>query len=236
VAENVRTIVSALSQTRSHLDPTAYAGWPSGDPALDDRTAQYFVMAGYDLARSNCQTFFDKNRLLRSETSFAKDTLVALGTAAGTIAGLAGATAQVLTAVLGTTGIVPVGIDNFNKTFLNSEIADSVQPMVRTGMEQYRKANPAANATPLTAVDMVRGHAELCTLGSMLDMTRAALSKLNVGASPTTAAPEPAPESMASKSGVAFSTRSSPPGGTAPAAASQKRIVGRNGSYYYYID
>lgn len=237
VSESGPPIFGALSQMRSLIDPTAPKRWPSGDPVLDTQTAQYFVMAGYELAQSNCQKFFDKNRLLRSETSFAKDTLVGLATAAGTIAGLAGATTQVLTAVLGTTGIVPMGIDNFNKTFLNADIADTIQPKVRTGMEQYRKVNPATKATPLNAVQLVRSHAELCTLGSMLDMTKAALSKLNVSASPTDSSVDPAPESISPRSGAPFSTRSVLPSATIVTTVPQKpAVVGRNGSYYYYTD
>jgi hypothetical protein len=234
--EALRTAWSQLRVEAVAFPPLSPAA--ASDPEL--QTVQYFVMVGYNRGVMSCGNYFNQNRRLRSETSFAKDTLVSLGTAAGTIAGLAGATA-----VLGTTGIVPLAVDNFNKTFLNADIADAIEPKVRTGMGDYRTANPVGTATAANAIDRVREHAQLCTIGNMLDIAKTALNNIGVGATSSDAPPSGG-ESPTGGGAPFASTFALPPaatGGTSPGAptAGARRTIpsspvslGRNGSYYYY--
>jgi hypothetical protein len=200
----------------------------AADPDL--QTAQYFVMQGYDLAARNCDTFFAKNRELRSDTSFAKDTLVAMGTAAGVLAGLAGATATALTAVLGTTGIVPTTLDNFNKTYLMSDIADAVAPKVHSAMQDFRAANDPSKATMLNAPNMVREYARICTVASMVDIAKTALGNMGATAGPSTGTPPAGTPAPAPGAHVL----SLPVAPVAPDASRRSNFLGRNGSVYYY--
>jgi hypothetical protein len=156
-------------------DPT-----PAAREAADKTTAQYFVSHGYDLAATNCILYFDRIRNLRNETNFTKDLLVSIAAASGLVAGLAGASAAALTAIIGGTGIIPRAVDDFNKTFLLSDIADAVSPAIHTGMASYREAHKPENATQFDAAQLVREHARICTVPFMLDVAKKGIGNTTI--------------------------------------------------------
>jgi hypothetical protein len=147
---------------------------------LDNVTAQRFVAAGYYLTARGCDEFFKQNRNLRNDTGFVKDLAVSASSASGFIAGLSGAAINVLTGFLGATGIIPGVVNNFDKTFLISDIADSIYAPVMSGMKNYRSTNPPDSATRLNALERVAEHARFCTVSSMLDIAKAKLSSTTV--------------------------------------------------------
>jgi hypothetical protein len=191
---------------------------------LDDLTAQRFVAAGYDITKRGCDDFFRKNRNLRNETGLAKDTLVSASAATGFIAGLSGAAINVLTGFLGATGIIPGVLNNFDKSFLISDIADSIYSPIMTGMVNYRAANPPDSATRLNALDRVTEHARICTVSSMLDLAKKSIGNTTIKAEPDTTGGDKgdkgAPGAPAPKS-------------PAPAASTSSSVktIGRNGAF-----
>ena len=200
--------------------------------AADRTTAKYFVTHGYDLAATNCILYFDRIRNLRNETNFTKDLLVSIGAASGLIAGLAGASAAALTAIIGGTGMIPSAVDDFNKTFLLSDIADAVSPAIHTGMASYREAHKPENATRFDAAQLVREHARICTVPFMLDVAKKGIGNTTIVSNkPATSVPGATPEGTTTTGTAGTTTTGTPRASTTTGAATTPgaRVLGVNG-------
>jgi hypothetical protein len=160
--------------------------------ASDAERAANFTLFGYKRASDACQTFFENARKLENETTFAKDTLVAASAAAGVIAGLSGVTTSVLTALFAGTGLVPSTIDNFNKIFMLSSVADELAGQVSAGMEDYQARHPASRtATKEDAIRNVRANASWCSIAFMSYLVKASVSSVRTSNAPVVEAPPP---------------------------------------------
>ena len=148
--------------------------------------AEFYVLTGYDKADRACDEFFVRIKTLRSETTFTKDTLVAAGAAAGVVASIVSAGTTALTTLFGATGLVPSAVDNFNKLFLLSEIADDIAPKISTAMAEYRTKNPVKGTDRITAVDRVREHAQACTIPFMIHLAKTGTANTKVEVKDTT--------------------------------------------------
>ena len=159
-----------IQQTQADFD--AFWSNPKLGGTESDK-AYNFTLFGYKTANDACQTFFDRIHKLQSETTFAKDTLVAASAAAGVIAGLSGATANVMTALFAGTGLIPSTVDNFNKIFLLAGAADELAGQVLAGMTDYQKSNPASGTlTKEAAINNVRANAQWCSIAFMTFLVR----------------------------------------------------------------
>jgi hypothetical protein len=179
----------AIQQTQQEFDSM----W-TGFGATEAERAATFTLFGYKRASDACQTFFENARKLQDETTFAKDTLVAASAAAGIIAGLSGVTANVLTALFAGTGLVPSTVDNFNKIFLLSAVADELAGQVFAGMEDYQTKHPAsATTTKEDAIRNVRANASWCSLPFMNYLVKTSVASVRTNNVPTTGEPPPPP-------------------------------------------
>lgn len=166
----------AIQQTQAEFDNV----W-SGFGGSETERAANFTLFGYKRASEACQTFFNNARKLQNETTFIKDTLVAASAAAGVIAGLSGATANVMTALFAGTGLVPSTVDNFNKIFLLSAAADELAGQVYAGMEDYQAKHPASlTASKEDAIRNVRANATWCSIAFMNYLVKASVGSVKV--------------------------------------------------------
>lgn len=131
---------------------------------ITDANAPDYVEAAYNLTDRQCTTFFTAVQEARNNIDFGKDTLVTAASAAGVIAGIAGAGLTALTTLLGAAGAIPSVANTYKSVYLLGSVPVESRALIKDGMDSFRANNPSRTATRLTAEHMVQAYADWCTL------------------------------------------------------------------------
>lgn len=142
------------------------------------RTPADYAIAGYDLAKGACNSYFDNLIAASNDVQETKSDLAAAGTAAATIEALANTATNVIGYTAAGVGLAGVLFDNYQNYSLITPYPVQTRELVLAALDTYRSSLKPENATSfIDASDRIAGYAELCTYSSIASLAQQALAK-----------------------------------------------------------
>ncbi|WP_313916459.1 hypothetical protein [Tahibacter sp.] len=136
-----------------------------------------YVLIGFSLADSACNTYFDRLILASNKLRMSRADVVAVGTAAATIMSLAKSTARQIGIVAAAFGLGSTILDNTQQYLYITPYPEETRKLVEKAMSRYRESDQIKKVDSIAmADDLVAGYARLCTYSSITQLAKDAIS------------------------------------------------------------